>query len=62
MCECMVIRGESAVDGISKAVVLLQSRNSQGTNPAAAFIVLAKEALRRHFSALVGSDDIFVLD
>ena len=47
----MVIRVESAVDGISKAVVATVLK-SQGTNPAAAFVVLAKEALQRPLSAL----------
>jgi hypothetical protein len=48
---CVVIRVESAVDGISKAVVATVLK-SQGTNPAAAFVVLAKEALQRPLSAL----------
>jgi hypothetical protein len=59
--EYAVMRVESAVDGISKAVVATVLK-SQGTNPAAAFVVLAKEALPRPLSALVGSCGIFMLE
>ena len=59
----MLMRFESADDGISTAVVLcLQSGIlSQGTNPAAAWSVLAEEALQRCLDSTVGCGSCWVL-
>ena len=66
--ECVVIRVESAVDGISKAVVLcpsLQSRTARGQTPqqrTSRPVVLDKGASQRRLSALVGDCGIFMLE